>query len=163
VKIVGVDPGYQESGWLIYDSDEEQILFCTIESNDRLLERLGTNLPLSCDVLAIEKAEGFGQKAGETMFDTCFWAGRFVQAWRHQEKQAFRIGRKKVKLHLCGTSSAGDKDVTEALKHRFGQAGAKRVKGPLLGVSSHIWAALGVAITFADQIKEERNGTERTK
>jgi hypothetical protein len=60
-----------------------------------------------------------------------------------------------VKLHLCGTNKAKDANVRQALLDMFPrtgggavpQVGTKKEPGPLYGISTHAWPALGVAIT----------------
>ncbi|MNY62967.1 hypothetical protein D3C86_1998680 [compost metagenome] len=67
-----------------------------------------------------------------------------------------------MKLHLCKTPRAKDANVRQALLDMFPrtgggktpQIGTKAQPGPLFGVSSHAWAALGVAVTAAHQIRE---------
>ena len=64
------------------------------------------------------------------------------------------VYRKDVKLHLCGSSRAKDPSVRAALIDLYPasgggkcpQIGTKRQPGPLFGVSSHAWPALGVAV-----------------
>ena len=70
-----------------------------------------------------------------------------------------------VKLHLCKDSRAKDANIRQALLDRFPatgggktpQIGTKAQPGPLYGIKSHLWAALGVAVTFADK-QEGRHG-----
>ena len=91
---------------------------------------------------------------GREVFETCVWIGRFQQAWRDPGAVEL-VYRKDVKLHLCGTNKAKDANVRQALLDMFPrtgggatpQVGTKHQPGPLYGVSSHAWPALGVAIT----------------
>ena len=111
---------------------------------------VGSFAPLASVV--IEKVEGFGMAVGAEVFETVFWSGRFAEA--AHPLPVHRIGRKAVKLHLCGTHRAKDSNVRQALIDRYGgkdtAIGRKASPGPLYGVSGDVWAALAVAVTFAD-------------
>lgn len=117
----------------------------------------------SC-AIAIEMIASYGMAVGREVFETCVWIGRFLQAW-HAPDGARLIYRLDVKLHLCGTAQAKDPNIRQALLDRFPrtgggktpQIGTKKQPGPLYGVSSHAWAALGVAVTAAHQINGEKN------
>src|SRR5438309_8443003 len=94
--------------------------------------------------LVIEWIESYGMPVGKEIFDTVRWVGRFQQAWRDPEGVRF-IPRRAVKLHLCNSPRAKDSNVRQALLDKFGPQGTKKNKGPLYGVKTHAWAALGVA------------------
>jgi hypothetical protein len=104
--------------------------------------------------LAIEMIASYGMAVGREVFETCVWIGRFMQAW-HEPAAVRLVYRRDVKLHLCGTPQAKDPNVRQALLDMFPrtgggatpQIGTKARPGPLYGVSSHAWPALGVAIT----------------
>lgn len=104
--------------------------------------------------LAVEMIASFGMPVGREVFETCVWIGRFKQAW-HAPDAVELVYRKDVKMHLCGTTRAKDANVRQALLDMFPrtgggktpQVGTKGQPGPLFGVSSHAWPALGVAIT----------------
>jgi len=61
-------------------------------------------------------------------------------------------------MHLCKNNRAKDANIRQALLDRFPatgggkapQIGTKKQPGPLYGVTSHLWSALAVAVTWAD-------------
>jgi hypothetical protein len=64
-----------------------------------------------------------------------------------------RVTRRQVKLHLCGSMKAKDANIRQAILDRFGGSaaiGLKKTPGPLYGVKGHEFAALGVALTYAE-------------
>jgi hypothetical protein len=62
--------------------------------------------------------------------------------------------RTAIKKHLgCGRGK--DKDVRAALIAKWGEVGTRKNRGPLFGVSSHIWAALAVADYALAQANQE--------
>lgn len=60
---------------------------------------------------------------------------------------AFPAGEDKIQLHYSGN----DSQVNAALLDIVGPKGTKRKQGPTYGVKTHLWAALGVAVTVADR------------
>ena len=102
--------------------------------------------------LALEMIACYGMAVGKETFDTCLWIGRFIQAWGG--KDFTLIYRKDVKLHLCQSMRAKDANVRQALLDKFGgkekAIGCKAQPGPLYGISSHLWAALAVLITYQE-------------
>lgn len=66
-------------------------------------------------------------------------------------------------MRLCGRAAAKDKQIRRALIARFPATGGgaepaigtKKASGPLYGVKDHCWAALGVAVAYADRLLEE--------
>jgi hypothetical protein len=157
--ILAIDPGTTQSGWVLFDGD--RVHDCGVLSNNSLLLALDTGVGLvqMPDQVAIEMIASYGMPVGREVFETCVWIGRFVQAW-HSPEAVRLVYRRDVKLHLCGTSKAKDPNVRQALLDLFPrtgggatpQIGTKGKPGPLYGVSSHAWPALGVAITARHQI-----------
>ncbi len=147
--VLGVDPGTEKSGWCIFAAGK--VLASGVQSNSQLILRLQhAEAVLHSDMLAIEMVASYGMAVGREVFETCVWIGRFRQAWRAPDDVRL-VYRREVKLHLCDTVRATDANIREALVYRFGPVGTKAKPGPLYGVSSHAWAALGVAVT-ADAI-----------
>jgi hypothetical protein len=179
--ILAIDPGPKQSAWLAYGTNGDgYIVGFAIENNLDLLERLrdfgtlkrnpnaghslavlGTGAQVApgaapqrvlVDVVVIERVESYGMAVGVEVFDTVFWSGRFAEA---TSIPFSLLGRKAVKLNLCGTYRAKDPNIRQALVDRFGGAEAKGTKanpGPLYGVSKDVWSALAIAVTYADSV-----------
>jgi hypothetical protein len=122
----------------------------------RLIERCAKE---DVDMLAIEMIASMGMSVGQTIFDTCVWAGRFIERWAgycEDDDGSIRLVRRvQVKRHLCGTHQAKDPNIRQALLDKFGPGkelavGKKATPGPLYGLSGDGWAALGVAVTAAE-------------
>jgi hypothetical protein len=153
--ILAIDPGTEQSGYcLLYGDDVRE---SGVLPNADMLTRVSQ---WPARRLAIEMIASYGMAVGREVFETCVWVGRFQQAWRDPELVEL-VYRKDVKLHLCGTTKAKDPNVRQALLDLFPrtgggktpQVGTKSQPGPLYGVSSHAWPALGVAITARDTAK----------
>ena len=109
------------------------------------------------DRVVCEWIQSYGMTVGKEVFHTCRWVGRFEQAvdgWR-----PFRlVYRRAVKLHLCNDTRAKDKNIRQAILDLYPatgggktpQIGTKESPGPLYGISSHMWAAVGLALTVQE-------------
>ena len=154
MSILAIDPGPERSAWLVLDS--EGIASRYVGPNGDLLMAIRGDSAWKryIDAVVIEKVEGFGMAVGAEVFETVYWSGRFAEA--ADPLPVHRIGRKAVKLHLCGTHRAKDPNVRQALIDRYGgkeaAIGRKSSPGPLYGVSGDVWSALAVAVTFADTV-----------
>lgn len=146
MKILSVDPGTDESGWVILDG--VKVLASGIAANDQMLHQVKVEGYSDIDLLVIEMIASYGMSVGREVFETCVWVGRFQQAWRSPDDVKL-IYRRDVKLHLCGTTKAKDANVRQALIDLLGPQGKKSTPGPTYGVKSHAWAALGVGVTAA--------------
>lgn len=161
MNVLGIDPGTSVSAVVVYDGT--RVVSHAIQPNQVLVDRLHDGyLTPTTTILAIEQIESMGMAVGASVFETVFWSGRMVQAWSPGRWE--RVTRRQVKLHLCGTMRAKDKNIRQALLDRFGgrekALGTKKAPGPLYGVSSHCWSALAVAVTFydAEQARQDFKG-----
>ena len=147
--ILAIDPGTTESGWVTL-TDGVPVNFGK-DANDDVLE-LARDGRETSDVLAVEMVASYGMAVGAEVFETCVWAGRFIEAWGGGE---VRVYRRDVKLHLCGQARARDANVRQALIDRFGPGkekaiGRKASPGPLYGMRADVWQALALAVTVHD-------------
>ena len=153
--ILGIDPGTKHSAWIRYEDGRPVRSEMGIENNSKLLTMLRHRDWPGSPTLAIEWVESFGMAVGREVFETTYWIGRFLEAWLNQGGAAVRIGRRDIKLHLCGQVRANDANIRAALIDRYGASrseaiGLKGDQGPLYGVKAHIWSALAVAVTAAE-------------
>jgi hypothetical protein len=145
MRILAIDPGTTQSGFVLYDG---KVLSSGVMPNEDLLRIVADD---RSDALAIEKIVSYGNVVNNDTFDTCEWIGRFQQAWACPA-EVVKVKRLEVKKALGLMGSAKDKDVNGALLALIGPKGTKRDPGPTYGVSSHAWAALGVAYAAAKQL-----------
>lgn len=144
-RLLALDPGTTQTGWVVFDGS--RVIASGTDTNDDVL--IGCQM-WSSD-LSIEGFDARGMPLGQESITTIEWAGRFRGAWEALWGLRFvKVSRKDVKLHFCGSSRAKDANVRAAIIDQFGgkdkAIGKKANPGPLYGVSSHAWAALGVAI-----------------
>jgi Holliday junction resolvasome RuvABC endonuclease subunit len=140
VTLLAIDPGTEQSGWVVLD-DENRIVSSGVHPNTDVLTAVR-----EYEDVAIEMIASYGMPVGREVFETCVWVGRYIEA-ASEPDTVIRVTRNEVKNHLCGSSKAKDPNVRQALIDLFGPPGKKSAPGPTFGVTSHAWAALGVAAT----------------
>jgi hypothetical protein len=162
MRILALDPGPTETGYCAYDG--ANVLTSGVFPNDEILNLFKEKHNLFKDdryLLAIEMIASYGMPVGREVFETCVWVGRYQQAW-HAPGKVLLVYRKEVKMHLCGSPRAKDGNIRQALLDLFPrsgggktpQIGTKAQPGPLYGMATHAWAALGVAVTCAHNLKD---------
>lgn len=169
--IIGIDPGPEKSGWAVlcvYEPNKFSVEFGSSE-NSEVLEQIKRLAHSSC--FAYEQVRSYGNAAGNSMYDTAHWSGRFEQAYL----TASRIGvvhplpRKTVVTHLCGNPKANDGNVRRRVLDIYTELakgcpevldlgggaepiiGTAKKPGALYGLSSHAIPALAVALTAAEK------------
>jgi hypothetical protein len=89
---------------------------------------------------------------GEEVFETVFWSGRFAEAVN--PVPVARLGRRAVKLAICGDSRAKDPNIRQALIDRYGgkecAIGTKHLPGPLHAIVRDVWAALALGVAWLE-------------
>jgi hypothetical protein len=155
VRILAIDPGPKESAYVLYEDGRyvEGAKVPNLILTGILLGWKDTSF-ISTHV-AIEMIACYGMSVGAEVFETCTWIGRYEQLCESLGIPHSRIFRQQVKLHLCRSVRAKDGNIRQAILDRFGPGkelaiGTKKNKGPLYGVAGDVWAALAVAITYAD-------------
>ena len=159
MQILAIDPGNEKSAWLIYDTEIQRPLAFAIEENDIILGRMQDialrGFDHKVESFAIEMIASYGMAVGKTVFDTCVWIGRFIQAMQQHGRDHRFVYRKDEKMLLCGSMKAKDANIRQAIMDRYGSTreaaiGTKKKPGPLYGMSKDIWAAMAVALVAAE-------------
>lgn len=92
--MIAIDPGSEHSGYLVVDIHPESISILEAKGNADnkwILEEIR----LKSGVLSIEQIRGYGIVAGNDTFDTCEWAGRFMEAFERYGGKVVRCPRLK--------------------------------------------------------------------
>lgn len=170
MRILAIDPGNIESAYVAIDAGTRRPLDVGKVPNEELLSKLWGSTKTGwldpCEPIYIEMIGhyGTGMPAGKTVFDTCVWIGRFIEASGSDQAHgdhAELILRPTVKAHLCGSAKAKDANVAQALVDRFapGQPnhgkGTKASPGFFFGFRADIWQAMALAVYAADQLEAE--------
>lgn len=155
-KIFAIDPGPTESAWVNYQGGKLVAFGKT--DNFELVQWMESRDGIAAlgdpgTATVIEMIASYGMAVGAEVFNTCVWIGRFYQAC---EGSIYLYYRKDIKMHLCGQTRAKDPNVRQALIDKFGPGeekaiGKKKTPGPLYGVAGDVWAALAIAVSFAER------------
>lgn len=155
IDVFAVDEGTEQSGWIRFNAYLHKIVDAGICSNEEILEHIERR---GFDIFVIEKIVSYGMPIGETTLEAHWWAGRFHEQCMKECPNAliYRMPRREVKGWLCGNSLAKDKHVRLALINRYGEPGTIKDPNPNYPVKivSHMWAALGLAVTFDERWSE---------
>jgi len=144
--IVAIDPGPSESAIVQWDgANVQEATMLTNELCRTFLQ--GISKPFT---LAVEMIACYGMPVGAETFETCLHIGRIQQIAEARQVECHLVYRREVKMHLCHSMKAKDSNIRQALIDKFGPPGTKKNRGRLYGVSSHMWAALAVAVCFEE-------------
>lgn len=161
-RVLALDPGSSETGWVIIDHDPRQVEGGKMP-NARVLTDLREEA-VSFDVVLIEYPGAWGipiETAAQAM-ETLWWSGRFAEAAMPVE--LVRVTRDEVKRKLLDGArvKSADSVIRGLLIDRYaalagdplgGKAaaiGTKAKPGPLHGIKADAWAALALAVAYLD-------------
>ena len=155
MKILGIDPGTEKTGWVIYDTENHSIIDKGIDLNETVLR---TIISKEADTVAIEMIASYGMPVGKETFETVYWIGRFTEVAIGLDRSVYRYYKKTdINPSICFNSKANDSTIRRALLDMFPKTGGgsepsigtKKQQGPLYGFNSHMYPALAVALTHA--------------
>lgn len=162
--ILAIDPGNIESGVVVIRERDLKPLVAEKITNEELLDNLLMSRYERLEEtefirhVAIEMIESQGMAVGKSVFETCVWIGRFIQALEdnHYNDSLKYIYRKDEKINLCGSMRAKDSNIVQALVDRFAPntpnkgKGTKKEQGWFYGFKKDIWQAYAVGVTYHD-------------
>lgn len=170
--MIAIDPGPDRSGWVEMSGGIP--VHHDHSLNRDLLEVLHA-AHSRVELCALEWLQSYGMPAGQDVFRTALWVGRFVERF---PGPSVLVSRPTVKAHVCNSARAKDAHVRQALIDRYGgdqrlrgvkcstcrgrgKVGLGRARrdcpvweiepGPVAGFASHHWSALAVAVTVIDR------------
>lgn len=172
--ILAIDPGNEQSGVVLIRERDLKPIVAEKITNEELLDNLLMDRyerieESECiNHVAIEMIASYGMAVGQSVFETCVWIGRFIQALEdnyYNDSLKF-IYRKDEKMNLCGSMKAKDSNIVQALIDRFAPntpnkgKGTKKEPGWFYGFKKDIWQAYAVAVTYHDMYLKGGNRSE---
>jgi hypothetical protein len=153
--VIAIDPGPEQTAVAVIDRGTLRILDFFIKDNREVLGYLKWEVEgVGKPDIRIEMIASYGMAVGATVFETCVWIGRFMQAADPHQDRTKRIFRREVKMHLCGNATAKDANIRQAIIDKYESmhgSGVTKKGGMLYKVSKDVWAALGVGITAIEK------------
>ena len=168
-KVIAIDPGSEESGYVIVEKDSYRVLNKGKKPNEEVLGILIRTLFEASESLeempevAIEMVASYGMPVGKEVFETCVWIGRFIEVCNGFPVRLERIYRAEEKLAICKSPKANDATIRRALADRFAYGepnygkGTKKKPGWFYGFSADVWQAYAVAVTYIDRTKGDKH------
>jgi len=159
---LAIDPGSTESGIVLMDKEYTPVFFDIIP-NEKVIPIIALEIGAKKPYTVIEMVAhyGTGMPAGKDVFETCIWIGRFVESLTQMGLVVTTLPRQTVKLHLCNSVRAKDKNVIQALVDRFSDTvhgkygkGTKKDPGFFFGFRDDVWQAFALGTTYID-LKEK--------
>ena len=180
MKLIAIDPGTYRSALVVVETNHPKGLgpwgFKLIETNTLdnhcLSQRLASKDALEgVQRLVVEQIKSYGNTLGDSILETVYWYGRFVQAWN----QDFTLIPRKTILRLLGLESrSNDSNTRRHVLDRVGEwersigrfggnnnalvVGTKDDPGTLYHVTKDEWQALALAFGYLEQ--EEQAGID---
>ncbi len=165
--ILGIDPGPTTSGVVVYDSAARRVVYSDKAATEREItyiydpyNDIESRIPL--DHIVIERPAAMGPMgAGKVghMLDTAWAAGR-LEAWAQSmgaDWGVHTLTRREVLRNLGVMSGKGSADarvraacIADHGGTQRAAVGVKREPGPLYGVTSHSWQALGLVLAWLE-------------
>lgn len=164
--VLGIDPGPHTSGVCVYDAINNRVLashpavslagvFEWLRFRDPRFEAVALEFHGESITVAIEAIEAMYAHVGKDTVRTIHDTGRIHQDALRLGHRVTLMSPQAVKRVVCGTASAKDPAVRQALLDQVGPQGRKADRGPTYGVKSHAWRALAVAVAASMQMGEE--------
>lgn len=143
--IYAIDPGSEKSAVVSWDG--ARLHGFRVMPNTEVLSLLSQ---ADCPEVYCEWISSYGLRVGETVFDTCYWVGRFEQTFLEPDPVSragkfHRVKRMDIKRWHTGRGSSKDADVRGALIEKYGPPGKKASPGLTYGLTSHTWQAFALA------------------
>ncbi len=163
--VLGIDPGPETSGVVVYDAltQHDPIAYVNKAATEADVRALYSKWAEHAHVV-IEKPACMGPlgagKVGH-MLNTAWQAGRFsadAEAYVGANR-VHTMTRREVLRELgvlSGTGSADSRVRAACIADHGGElaVGTKKAQGPLYGVSSHAWQALGLVLAWLETQQE---------
>ena len=155
-RLLAIDPGNEESGAVIVDTETLRPIDSAKIANEQLEAFMICRTDLY-DEAIIEMVASYGMPVGETVFETCVAIGRFEQILDVNGIDHDRMFRREVKRQLCGSVTAKDANVTAALVDKFAPGEPNRGKGTkaspgwFYGFRADIWQAYALAVAYMEK------------
>ena len=149
MRVMGIDPGPEHSGWVILDVRSGELVEKGVTNNDLFIQTLASKIQTRrVHFVVIEKVVAQGMSVAQPTFETCGKAGEFFnEVDRYSTAAAFYMPRREVKLQLLGKVVGNDAQVNQAVRELMGDKGTRKNPGPLYGMAgSDMWAALSVTL-----------------
>jgi len=152
MKIIGIDPGPDKSGWVIWDHSTGNVCDRGTNINAYLLYCMLPSL-LQVHTLSFAAIEGlacYGRTVGKAVFQSAYMIGALAHMLSMHSKGVFIIPYAEKSKYFVGSRSSNDAAIRAYLRDHYGEKGTSKKPGPFYGIVNHEWEAAATAIHIAE-------------
>lgn len=164
MRVLFIDPGPEELGWCLFDTETELPIEFGIEGVEPFRNRVRY---IDADAMGIERIVAYGKTANQTLYDTQFESGRLADRWeRLTKKPWFFLSRVDVKNALCGASAGvNDTAIRDEIRYRYNLKHrlCKKWPAPFTGLDKHALAAFAGALAWWELEKARKARRDRRR
>jgi len=171
VRLLTIDPGNKDTGWVLFDTVKRIPVQFGRDDNHKMLKIIQTlkydhafsefPVPRGQSITVQIPGKGFIRKGSSQtvswqLYYTAYWVGQYhlLSRLTHKGIPFTLINRMDVKLFLTGNAGAKDTNVRSAIIEKYGGKelciGNVKKPGPLHKMKADTWAALAVALYVED-------------
>ena len=159
MRVLGIDPGPTTHGAVLYDTVERRVVWSDKAATQDQVEAVALEHDWQTFRIVIERPAAMGAIGSGVvghMLDTAWSAGAMSEALLLHGFIVQEMTRREVLRHLGVLSGKGAADsrvraaciADHEVPGGMPAVGRKGSPGPLYGVSSHAWQALGLVLAF---------------
>lgn len=160
---LAIDPGPEESGWVVISEDYTPVMFDK-EPNRQLLDRMDWFKASITD--AVIEQPVCMRFSGASISDTAIVAGMFAGILTLKEcLPVYLVNRAKVRGKICG-KGGNDSKVINAMADRFAPGVSNRGKGKkddrgfFYGFTADVWQAFALGVVLKDLLSGNEKDLE---
>ena len=156
--VLGIDPGPETHGAVVYDTRRRRVLWSAKAATSA--EVLSCAHPEDLDFVLMERPAAMGQIGvgmAQHMLDTAWVASWVLRTWELKGVRCETMTRREVLRSLGVLSGTGSADsrvraacIADHGRSKREAVGLKKSPGPLYRVSSHAWQALGLVLAWLE-------------
>ena len=152
MKIIGIDPGNEETAYAVM-AEDYTVIEADKQANDQFLDyTLPALIRSGINTVVVEGIQSYGMAVGKTVFETCYIVGECRRVAKLEGAEVRIYARPEYARALVGGMKVKDSTVRQALMTRFG--GDKKGEPLyLLKGNSDKRSAFAIAVYHADKRK----------
>lgn len=119
---IAIDPGNEESGWVVALKDNNRLIYKNKDKNSILYKKFKEFIKNEQVLrVGIEYPSSYGMPVNQTLLDTCTFCGILLQICKENNVSVDLIFRKSTKMFLCNSVRARDSEVNSRVREYIGE------------------------------------------
>jgi len=138
-RVLSLDPGNEETGFVLWDSKRKMILDKDKLSNEELQKKLPSLVKMNnlfkgeeVECVGIEMISSYYMPVGQPIFDCCLWIGIFKNTLENLGFKPKLIFRQSIKMHhALAISKVNDSVINGILRQKYGEDNTQKTPNKL--------------------------------